>query len=206
MAQVFLSYSRKDQVFVRKVHEELKQVGRDAWVDWSDIPPTAEFMQEIYAGIEASDTFVFVISPDSVASKVCGEEIDYAVQYKKRLIPLVYRDVPAESVNPALASHNWIYCRDTDDFDTAFKTLTDAIDTDLNRARMHTRLLVRARDWDNHQHDVNLLLRGKELDEAEQWLTDSTGKRPAPTQLHAQYIAASRRNARTRYRLLLYTS
>src|SRR5258706_16235674 len=93
VTDVFISYSRKDQPFVRKLHDALQANGRDTWVDWSAIPPTSEFMHEIFAGIEAADTFVFVISPDSITSKVCGEEISYAVEYKKRLVPIVYRDV-----------------------------------------------------------------------------------------------------------------
>jgi hypothetical protein len=206
MSDVFISYSRKDQLFVRKLHDSLQADGRDTWVDWSDIPPTAEFMKEIYAGIEAADTFVFVISPDSVSSRVCGEEISYAIEFKKRLVPIMYRDVETNEIHPALASHNWIYCRDTDDFMTAFKTLVEAIETDLELARMHSRLLVRARDWESHGKDFSLLLRGKDLETAERWLAESTGKKPAPISLHAQYLAASRRATTRRWRVALYAS
>lgn len=64
----------------------------DAWVDWESIPLTADWWEEIKAGIEAADTFIFVISPDSVASKVCGQEIDHAVANHKRLVPVVRRE------------------------------------------------------------------------------------------------------------------
>jgi hypothetical protein len=47
-------------------------------VDWADIRPTEEFMQAIYAAIEGSDTFIFVLTPDSVASVVCDREIAHA--------------------------------------------------------------------------------------------------------------------------------
>ena len=65
MADVFISYSRKDKDFVRDLHEALAARERDTWVDWEDIPLTAEWLAEIYAGIEGADAFVFVISPDS---------------------------------------------------------------------------------------------------------------------------------------------
>ena len=32
--QVFISYSRKDNEFVRRLDEELKRRDRKAWVDW----------------------------------------------------------------------------------------------------------------------------------------------------------------------------
>jgi len=51
-------------------------------------PPTA-WLAEIYRGIEAANTFLFVISPDLAASKVCTLEIEYAVKYNKRLVPVV---------------------------------------------------------------------------------------------------------------------
>jgi len=38
--EVFISYSRKDTDFVRRLDEALKSRGREAWVDWEDIRPT----------------------------------------------------------------------------------------------------------------------------------------------------------------------
>src|SRR6476469_131740 len=98
MADVFISYSRKDKDFVRRLDNALKSLGREAWVDWEDIRPTEDFMQAIYAAIEATDTFVFVLTPDSVASVVCGREIAHAEAHNKRMVPIVARDVSADTV------------------------------------------------------------------------------------------------------------
>jgi len=65
MSDVFISYSRRDIDFVRHLFDQLKARDREAWADWQDIPPTADWLAEIYSGIEAADTFLFVISPDS---------------------------------------------------------------------------------------------------------------------------------------------
>ena len=48
---IFISYSRKDKEFVRQLWETLVQASQDVWVDWDDIPPTADLRQEIYLGI-----------------------------------------------------------------------------------------------------------------------------------------------------------
>jgi TIR domain len=53
--QVFISYSRKDKEFVRRLHEALSRRGREAWVDWEDIRPTEEWMQPIYAAIKGDN-------------------------------------------------------------------------------------------------------------------------------------------------------
>jgi hypothetical protein len=83
--EIFISYSRKDKDFVHRLDESLKSRGREVWVDWEDIRPTEDFMQAIYSAIEGADAFVFVLSPDSIASVVCGREIAHAVAHNKRL-------------------------------------------------------------------------------------------------------------------------
>ncbi len=197
VADVFISYSRKDKDFVQRLDEELKRRGRGAWVDWEGIPPSAEFMEEIYGAIEATDSFLFVLSPDSVSSKVCGEEIARAVARNKRMVPLVAREVDPADVAPALAKLNWIYCRESDPFDAATEKLLSALDTDLPWVRAHTRLLIRASEWEAKGRNKSLRLHGDDLRSAEQWLTAAgADKERQPTALQTEYIIASR-NAET---------
>ena len=131
--EVFISYSRKDKEFVHRLDEALKRRGREAWVDWEDIRPTEEWMQAIYGAIEGADTFVFVLTPDSVASVVCGREIAHAAANNKRMVPIVAQDVNADTVPESLAKLEWIfYCRAGDDFEKATDKLISALDTDLD--------------------------------------------------------------------------
>ncbi|NUQ05820.1 MAG: TIR domain-containing protein, partial [Anaerolineae bacterium] len=203
MTDVFISYSRKDQDFVRRLYQRLSEQQRAAWVDWEEIPLTADWWQEITKGIDAADNFLFIISPDSVMSQICNREIEYAVTHNKRLIPIVRREALPEAMNKALARHNWLYAREHDDFDSVFEQLIEALDTDLDYVQGHTRLLVRAREWDSKARDASYLLRGSELSTAEGWLAQSGGKEPKPTALQTQYILASRRASTTRQRTLL---
>ena len=116
MADVFISYSRKDTAFVRRLSDALEQRQREAWVDWEGIRPTEEFMLAIYAAIEGTNTFIFILTPDSVGSEVCAKEIGHAAKHNKRFIPIVHRDIDAKSVPETLAKLNWIFCREADDF------------------------------------------------------------------------------------------
>lgn len=202
--EVFISYARKDKDFVQRLHTALAGQGRDAWVDWEDIPLTADWWAEITRGIEAANAFIFVITPDSARSAVCFKEIDHAVQHNKRLIPIVHRELTEaadqQRLHPAVNAHNWIFIREGDDFDAAFAAMIEALDTDLAYLREHTALLVRARTWELRQRDDSLLLRGNALCEAEAWLaTGLTKERSKPTDLHIAYIQTSRRaqNRRT---------
>ena len=192
---VFVSYSRKDREFVRRLHDALKRSGREVWVDWEDIPPSAEWLAEIERGIEAADTFVFVLTPDSVSSETCGIECAHAAKLGKRIVPVVARDVRAGDVAEALRKLNWLFFRAGDDFDAAFGALVRTIDTDLASVRVHSRLLVRAREWETHGNDASYLIGGTDLDDAEKWLAKSQGREPAPTQLQVAYVAESRQAA-----------
>ena len=64
----FISYSRRDAAFVIELKNALERRGRNVWIDADDIPPGAPWRRELGSGIEAADSFVFVISPDSLES------------------------------------------------------------------------------------------------------------------------------------------
>ncbi len=196
MAEVFISYSRNDGGFVRAVHAELKRAGREPWVDWTGIPPTAAFMEEIRSAIEASDHFVFVLSPDSIKSEVCRVELEHAVACEKRLVPIVCRDVAPADVPEPLRDLNWLYLRPEDDFKPAVQQLLAAIDLDLEWIRSHTRVLLRALEWDRNGRDRSFLLRGVDLQRAVSWIAES-GDNRSPTELQQQYVNASQDAERT---------
>jgi hypothetical protein len=168
LASVFISYSRKDKSFVRRLVEALKKRERETWVDLESIAPTAEWLAEVYVGIEGADTFVFVISPDSVGSKICQQELAHAVEHNKKLVPILRREAGNDSVPEPLGNYNWIYFREGDDFDDSLQVLEEALDTDLDWVREHTRLVTRAIEWDNSGRDTSFALRGSDLRTAEE--------------------------------------
>jgi hypothetical protein len=82
-----------------------------------------------------------------------------------------------------------------DDFAPCLERLITAIDTDLDRTRQHTRWGNHALEWDGNERDRSLLLRGEELERAEDWLGRAEGRAPAPTDLQRDYIRLSREEA-----------
>lgn len=195
MADVFISYSRKNKDFVIKLHEALSKFGKTDWVDWEDIPPAAAWREEIKSAIQSSDSFVFVISEASAASNECLLEIEHAVKQNKRLIPLVREKVDDKVVHEKLRIPNWIFFCEDDDFESSFKKLVNAINTDLEWVKSHTRLLIRAIEWESKGRDESFLLQGSDLKDAENWLFHGMEKDPRPNLLQAQYIAKSREHS-----------
>lgn len=203
MADLFISYSRKDMAFVRNLYDELAVRDFEAWVDWEGIAPCAEWLEEIYAAIDAAESFLFVISSNSVGSEICKQELAHAAQQNKRIIPVVHVDVAAKEVPEDLAKLNWIFFRANDDFDHAIERMIEAIKTDIVWVRNHTRLLVKSREWEGHKKNPSFLLRGTDLQTAEQWLSQGQDKEPKPTPLHTQYVIRSREATTRRNRMVM---
>ncbi len=176
MADVFVSYSRKDAKFARKLVQALADTGREMWVDWSSIPYSEDWWQEICTGIDEADNFLFIISPDSLMSMICNKEVAYAREHNKRIIPLLHRDVLYEGK-----------------FTTAFDELITTTEQNPEHVKTHTRLLLWAREWERQERNPSNLLKGDDLINAETWLATSTAKNPLPLALHQEYIEASRR-------------
>src|SRR5580658_6596638 len=98
MADVFVSYARRDGDFVRTLAEELRARGKEVWVDVEGIRDADRFPDALRGAIQESDAFLFVISPDSVASEFCEIEVQYASELNKRIVPLALRPVPDEQI------------------------------------------------------------------------------------------------------------
>jgi WD40 repeat protein len=202
VADVFISYSRRDKQFVERLNRGLEARGKDAWVDVDDIPASAQWLREIQEGIDASDAFLVVLSPDSLGSGECAREVEHALDRRKRILPVVHRDIDPGEVRPEVASINWVYLRDDDPFEQGVDAVVRALDTDLDYVKAHTRLANQAINWDRAGRDRARLLRGTELQDAERWLTEAAGKEPGPTEVQAQFVQASRDAARRRGRML----
>src|SRR5262245_66456135 len=91
-AQFFISYAREDKAFAMKLRGGLAARGRLAWLDLKNIGALAPWRKEIATAIDAADVFVFILSPDAVTSSACRSELRFAIEAKKRLAPLVWRD------------------------------------------------------------------------------------------------------------------
>ncbi|TAF04281.1 MAG: TIR domain-containing protein [Nostocales cyanobacterium] len=190
---VFISYSRADSDFARKLNNTLQIQNKRTWFEEESIASGTDFEQEIYRGIDSANNFLLIISPHSISSPDCVTEVEYAMKLNKRIVTVLYREVDPASLHPGLVKVQWIdFRKHGGDFLTNFGELTRTLDVDPDYVRSHTRLLLKAKEWDQHQRDDSFLLRGKDLVASEAWLKQAENKEPAPTELHLAYLAASR--------------
>jgi WD40 repeat protein len=174
------------------------------WLDTEGIADAEVFPEAIKRAIEGSDAFVFVITPSSVESPYCENEVEYARDLQKRIVPVLRDPVPDPQLPVEIRDRNWIPFTKEGDFDTGLSRLLTALDTDLEAAKAHTRWLVKALEWNSEGRDKSFLLRGSELKAAEAWLASRPEDAdPAPTQLQREYLLASRVAAARRQRALM---
>lgn len=208
MSAAFISYSRSDSDFVRRLAAALQENYGEVWVDQQSMMPASSWRQEIIDAITAADSFIFIFSPHSIASAVCGQEVQLALDLKKRIIPIVVADFNPQQIAPEsplrpLTEINWIFMRPQDNFTSAFQQLILALNTDQAYWHEAARLMTRAQQWRTARENASFALHGKELTDAEQWLIEGATKQPTPTALHAQYISFSRRVATRQQRRII---
>jgi WD40 repeat protein len=215
MSDVFLSYSRKDTHFVQEIFESLSARKREAWIDLHGIEYSAKWWEEICGGIDGADNFVLFVSPNSLESLFCHREIQHALKHNKRIIPFLFQRIDQQAMFLAwkndpdickyeqLAHENWesiqaiqwIDFTQIKDVNRAVDALLATVDTDPERVKLHTRLLLRLHDWESRGRNPSGLLRGDELTQYEQWFSESRKKEtpPHPTEEQSAYITESRR-------------
>src|SRR6478736_609678 len=90
--KIFFSYSRTDADFALKLALDLKKEGFDVWIDQEDIRAGSEWDLEIEKALETCDCLLFIESEKSVASTNVLDEVYYAMEQHKRVIPVIYKD------------------------------------------------------------------------------------------------------------------
>jgi hypothetical protein len=89
MTQIFISYSRKDIGFVRKLAGDLEKAGYDVWWDLTDLRGGDDWPRVIPAAIESSQYVIVVLSPNSAVSDWVEKEYTQALSSRKKIIPIM---------------------------------------------------------------------------------------------------------------------
>jgi hypothetical protein len=98
--RVFVSYARVDEPYRTRLEVHLKPLVRAGLIEvWSDrnIAPGAEWESDIWQRIVSVDVFVFLVTPDFVASSYCEKEVSEALRrYEEdgvRILPVHVKTV-----------------------------------------------------------------------------------------------------------------
>ena len=131
-------------------------------------------------------------------SPYCLLEVEQAVKWGKRIIPLLhveeidYKTWKARNpegtpdawkaykaagkhshfpnMHPVLRKINWVYMREGDDFEASFQNLLNLLGHQKGYVHQHTVLLNQALSWERQQKQTRQLLTGIDRQQAENWL------------------------------------
>lgn len=198
---VFISYGRPDsKQFAKNLKDRLIALGYAVWFDFEDIPLGVDYQKQVDDGIEKADNFVFIISPHAVNSRHCATELQLALKYNKRIIPLMHverisrdtwqqrhpegtdeqwaeymaagKHASSPNMHPEIRKINWVYLREgVDQVEENFQSLVELLERKKDYVRQHTVLLARALEWERNQRRHSLPLN---------WRRAATGRSMAP--------------------------
>ena len=88
---VFISYSRVNSDFAVRLAKDLDLAGINAWIDQSDIPTGARWDDTLQTAIDESSVLLVLLSPESTRSQNVKDEVGYAIDNGKRILPVLVR-------------------------------------------------------------------------------------------------------------------
>ncbi len=120
---VFISYAHKDGMdFVRRLAFALEMY-MDVY--WDRRLQAGSYPVQLFSEIENRDYFLFVMTPYSLDSKWCRDELNYAEQNGKQIA--LARVYSGEGTTDSELDSNYTYGDFTEDFDVGFRRLTAMI-------------------------------------------------------------------------------
>ena len=84
--KIFVSYARADKPYCIRIIETLH--AHDVWYD-QRLYAGQDWWKEILRRLEWCEVFVYLLSPDSVASLYCRRELELALRLKRDIIPVM---------------------------------------------------------------------------------------------------------------------
>ena len=84
----FLSYSRTDAEFAIKLANDIRSAGKKIWIDKLDIKPGKPWHKEIQNALKNSKSILVILSQSSVDSDNVLNEVYYAIDKGKDIIPI----------------------------------------------------------------------------------------------------------------------
>ncbi len=132
----FFSYSRDDSEFALKLAKDLKAQRAVVWLDQLDISPGQHWDTALEEALDSCPNMLLVLSPSSVASQNVMDEVSFAIEEHKLVIPILYR-----TCKIPLRLRRLQYIDARTDYDSAFNELRRLLSPDEDaKAERETRL------------------------------------------------------------------
>lgn len=151
--KIFVSYSRHDEPFARKLAIWLANtLNLGVWIDIDDIQPGVKWSSAIQDGLDNCEVMVVIVTPESMQSINVEDEWQYFIDLGKPVVPILLRSAP---VPYQLRRIQWIDFSDKDEYNNSLRQLIVELRQHLKpleseadipaRAKSHKEPVVRSR-------------------------------------------------------------
>jgi hypothetical protein len=120
----FFSYSRKDSDFALRLAEDLRAAGANVWLDQLDIELGQRWAREVETALISCPLVLVILSCSSVESPNVQNEITFALEEKKVIIPILYGECRI-----LLELRGLQFADFRTDYDRGFRTLLKTLST-----------------------------------------------------------------------------
>ncbi len=121
MADIFLSYNRKDIELMQRLYNDLQAEGFTVWIDEAKLEPgTPSWQRAIEQAINESRCMIVIMSPDAKQSKWVEIEATIAEDSGHRIFPVLARGDENNAALFRLRTYQWIDLRQ--DYEQQVKT------------------------------------------------------------------------------------
>jgi hypothetical protein len=142
----FFSYARSDSDFVLKLAKDLRQAGADVWLDQLDIKSGSRWDLTIENALKDSTKMLVILSPDSVLSNNVMDEVSFALEEGKTVIPVLFKscDIPFRLRRLQFADF-------TKDYNEALESLLTALNLGKKPSGLHDKKVSRPTPDEKHK-------------------------------------------------------
>ena len=89
---LFICYAREDTAFALRVADDLASAGMSVWIDQRNISPGQRWDEAIERALSDSSRLLLILSPDAVRSAAVMDELAYALNENKPIVPILHRE------------------------------------------------------------------------------------------------------------------
>jgi len=120
--KVFISYSRKDTAFALTLAHDVRAAGAEIWIDQLDIRIGDLWDVAIENALSNASCVLIILSPFSVASENVQDEIAFALDSQKTIIPVIL-----EPCSIPFRLRRWMHIDFSKDYEAGFEHLMSAL-------------------------------------------------------------------------------
>ncbi len=188
--EIYIAFAEEDTDFTREINDKLQISGKTTYFNENQTFDESNFIEETENQINKSNNFVFILSKSFFSDKKSTKTYEIA---KKRGIRMIAVQIDSAAQEIILSENIQKINFDSKDIDSVSADLIRILETDKEHNRLHNYFARSAKIWENQNKNNDYLLRGQELEEAQNWLkkAEEEEKTPKPTSLHHEYINRS---------------